>query len=166
MSSEFVFPAVNDDVYLDDCKEAISIYKDAKQVLATFLKSKERLIRLSAAVTFCELGWDWPLETTYSELRQLITNDVSELLKGRRDHRRACVYMPSLCKRDDLKTSLISDENLKILVRRCDIGRIARDEEGTSTDAFHSAQALSMLMKRTSTFLNPVSSYPDSICTS
>ena len=147
----------DDDTCLDTCKDAISNYNNAKQILATFLKSKERLIRLSTAVTYCELGWNWSLETTYAELDPQITDDVSELLKGDRDRRRACTYMPSLCKRKELRAGLISEENLKILVKLCDGGRLVRDEEGTSTVAFHSAQALSLLMKRASTLSSLVS---------
>lgn len=126
---------------------------DAKQILTTFLKSRDRLIRLSTAVTYCELGWDWPLETTYDQLRQQITKDVSELLEGDIHHRRACMYIPSLCKRSDLKAGLITKENLQMLVKFCDRNRIAGDEEGTSV-AFHSAQALLLLTKRASKFFS------------
>ena len=147
----------DDDTYLDDCEAAISNYRDAKQILANFLKSKDRLIRLSTAVTYCELRWDWPSEATYGELCQQITDDISELLKGEKEHRRACMYMPSLCKQTDLKAGLISEENLKILVKLCDGTRIVKDEEGTSTVAFHSAQALSMLIKCASIRINLVS---------
>jgi hypothetical protein len=156
----------DDDTYLDDCEDAISSYRDAKQILATFLKSNNRLIRLSTAVTYCELGWDWPSEMPDGKLHQQITDDVSELLKGDKDHRRACMYMPSLCKQTDLKTGLISEENLKILVKLCDSARIVNDEEGTSTVAFHSAQALSMLMKCASKLSSLVSVCPDDICAS
>lgn len=141
----------DDDTYLDVYKNAISVYQDAKQTLATFLKSKDTAVRLSTAVTYCELEWDWPLETTKGELGQQIMKDVSELLKSDsdKDCRRACMCMPSLCKRTELKGGLISDANLKMLVQFCDNTRIVKHEEGTSTVAFHSAQALSMLMKRT-----------------
>lgn len=156
----------DDDTYLDDCKNAINIYGNAHEVLSAFLKSKNRLIRLSTAVTYCELRWDWPSEMTYVELCQQITDDVSELLKGVEDRRRACMYLPSLCKQTDLKAGLISEENLKMLVQLCDSGRIVKDEEGTSTVAFHSAQALSMLMKCVSTLFNHMPAYPDDFCTS
>ncbi|KAH0833833.1 hypothetical protein J3R83DRAFT_10997 [Lanmaoa asiatica] len=142
-----VFFRADDETYLDIRKNATSIYNNAEQVLATFLKSKDRLIRLSTAVTYCELGWDWPLETTHGELGQQITEDVSELLKSGQDCRRACMYIPSLCKRTDLRAGLMSEENLKMLVQLCDNTRVIKREEGTSTVAFYSAQALSMLMK-------------------
>lgn len=153
-----MFLVACDDTYLDDYKNAISVYQDATHILATFLRRRDKLVRLSTAVIYCEMGWDWPLETTKETakgaLAQQITDDVSELLKSTDDCRRACMWMPSLCKRQDLKAELISDTNLRMLVQFCDNTRIAKHEEGTSTVAFHSAQALSMLMKCTLTLLN------------
>ncbi|KAG8215129.1 hypothetical protein J3R82DRAFT_8591 [Butyriboletus roseoflavus] len=128
-------------------KDAISNYENATQILDTSFKSKDRLIRLSTAVTYCELKWDWPLETTPGERGEQIKRDVSELLKSDQDRRRACIYMPSLCKRTELRDGLMSEENLKLLVQLCDSTCVVKHEEGTSTVAFHSAQALSMLMK-------------------
>lgn len=155
-----------DDTWLDICKDAISNYTNAKQILDAFLKSKDRLIRLSTAVTYCELKWDWPLETTPGERGQQIKEDVSELLKSDKDRRRACMYLPSLCKRAELKEGLLSEENLTMLVQLCDSTCVIQREEGTSTAAFHSAQALSMLMKCASTLFGYVTACPDDVCTS
>lgn len=155
-----------DDAYLDICKDAIRDYGTAKQILDTFLESKDRLIRLSTAVTYCELELDWHLETSHGELGQQITEDVSELLKSNKDCRRACMYLPSLFKRPDLREGLMNEENLKRLVQLCDTTRMNKHEEGTSTEAFHSAQALSMLMKCASTLFSLVFACPDDVCTS
>jgi hypothetical protein len=55
--------------------------------------------------------------------------------------------MQSLCAQTDLTAGLLSEENLKILVELCDSVCILKDEEGPSTVAFHTAQALSIIMK-------------------
>ncbi|KAG6369735.1 hypothetical protein JVT61DRAFT_13604 [Boletus reticuloceps] len=130
----------------DVCKKAISNYKNAKQVLAIHLRSGDRVVRLSTAVTYCELGWDWPLERTYDELGQQVAEDITEMLRGN-GCRRACIYLPSLCKRAELRASLTSEDNLRSLIRLCSNTRFANNQDENFTVAFHSAQALSMLMK-------------------
>lgn len=57
----------------------------------------------------------------------------------------------------------MSEENLKMLVQLCDNTRVVTHEEGTSTVAFHSAQALSMLMKCASILFSSVSACPDGV---
>lgn len=166
VSSYLAYRLVFDtDIHLDVYKKAIDGYQDAKQTLSAFLRRNvDRVVRLSTAATYCELGWGWPLETTQGEL-ELIMSDVSELLKSDRDCRRACMYLPSLCKRTELKAGLINDANLKTLVQLCDTTRIIKHEEGPSAVALHSAQALSMLMKCTSTLFDLARTSVDDICT-
>ncbi|KAG9312369.1 hypothetical protein JVU11DRAFT_6742 [Chiua virens] len=126
-------------------KHAILARPNAKEILADFLENRDRVIRLSTAAIYCELNW--PLEASHGNLVQQVSDDVSELLKNEQHRRRACMYLPSLCKREDWKAGLISEDNLKMLVQFCDNTRIVRNEEGTSTIAFNGAQALAMLMK-------------------
>ncbi|KAF9228171.1 hypothetical protein BS17DRAFT_325375 [Gyrodon lividus] len=131
----------------DVCKHAINAVTGSEETLAAFLRNSNKLVRLSAAVTYCELGWNWPPAMHHS-LSDNITGDIAGMLESRdsRENRRACVSLPSLCKQKDLRTRLVNDKNLRIIIRLCDSARMAKHEEG-STVAFHSAQALSMVMK-------------------
>ncbi|KAF8841639.1 ARM repeat-containing protein [Paxillus ammoniavirescens] len=56
-------------------------------------------------------------------------------------------YATNRSQQHDLKTRLVSQDCLRRIISLCDSGRVAKHEEGTSSVAFHSAQALSMLMK-------------------
>ena len=68
----------------------------------------------------------------------------------------SCFHVYAVSKQTDSRAVLPTKENLKILVKLCDSARIVNDEEGTSTVAFQSARALSIL----------VSAGPDDICAS
>lgn len=116
-----------------------------------FLNNKDKaIVQLSTAATYCELEWEWPLEAD-KELAQQITQGIAELLNSR-ECRQACIYLPSLCKRAELMSRLINDENLKKLVELCNgAARVDKSEEETTGVPFHGAHALSMLMKRAST---------------
>ena len=54
------------------------------------------------------------------------------------------MYIPSLCKTPELRIGLISDENLKILVKLCDSAPSPVTMK-KSTVVFRSARVLSML---------------------
>jgi len=113
-------------------------------------------VRVSAAVTYCEVGWKWPLQSEPDENpreAEHIIQDVNTLLESK-DPRRACMSLPSLCKNTYLRGRLLSESNLRRLLRliatdRTGICYNENEDEGdaSSSIAFHSAQALTSLLE-------------------
>lgn len=116
-------------------------------------------MRISAAVTYCEVGWKWPLQSEHHEKSremERVVQDINTLLTSE-DPRRACMSLPSLCKNTYLKTRLLSEPNLRRLLTliatvatvRTGISYNKSEDEGDSFSsiAFHSAQALAALLE-------------------
>jgi len=113
-------------------------------------------VRISAAVTYCEVGWNWPLQSEYDakprEVEHVI-QDINTLLRSE-DPRRACMSLPSLCKNTYLRGRLLSESNLRrLLTLIIATDRIVpcnkNEDEGVSSSsmAFHGAQALASLLE-------------------
>ncbi|KAI6004737.1 hypothetical protein EDD15DRAFT_1018393 [Pisolithus albus] len=144
----------------DNGREAIARAANAQQTLASLLEHQNDWVRICAAMTYCEIGWEWPLPSDgdMTELKGLerLATDVECPLHDNDKARQlyACISLPSLCKNNWLRKRLLEDRNLRRLVQltnACDAGfnRKKREEEGVSasTVALHSAQALTSLLE-------------------
>lgn len=131
--------------------------ENAEQTLASLLLDDGNdSVRVSAAVTLCEVGWNWPLQSEPDEEpREVehIIQDVNTLLESE-DPRRACMSLPSLCKNAYLRGRLLSESNLRRLLTliaadktgmRCN--ETEDEEDVSSSIALHSAQALASLLE-------------------
>lgn len=144
----------------DNGRKAIAHASNAQQTLASLLDHQNDWIRICAAMTYSEVGWEWPLQfdNAAAELKGLerLAADVESLLhdkdKGQQLH--ACMSLPSLCKNSRLREILLEDRNFRRLIRltnACNTAfdRKQREQEGisASTVALHSAQALTSLLE-------------------
>ncbi|KAI6142286.1 armadillo-type protein [Pisolithus thermaeus] len=143
----------------DNGRKAIAHATNARQTLASLLEHPKDWVRICAAMTYFEVGWEWPLQSndTSAELEGLerLATDVEHPLHDKNKDRQlyACISLPSLCKNSWLRKRLLKDDNLRRLVQltnACKAGcNRKKEEEGVSasTVALHSAQALTSLLE-------------------
>ncbi|KAI6095040.1 hypothetical protein EDD16DRAFT_784486 [Pisolithus croceorrhizus] len=147
----------------DNGRKAIAHATNAQQTLASLLEHPKAWVRICAAMTYFEVGWEWPLQCndTAAEPKGLerLAADVEGPLHDKNKDRQlyACISLPSLCKNSWLRKRLLEDRNLRRLLQltnACKAGynRKKKEEEGVSasTVALHSAQALTSLLEHES----------------
>ncbi|KAI6128000.1 hypothetical protein EV401DRAFT_940961 [Pisolithus croceorrhizus] len=106
----------------DNGRKAISHATNAQQTLATLLEHQKDWVRICAAMTYFEVGWEWPLQSndTAAEPKGLerLATDVERPLHDNDKDRQlyACIPLPSLCKNNWLgrassRTTIFDDSS-------------------------------------------------------
>ncbi|KAI6147644.1 hypothetical protein EDD17DRAFT_1787715 [Pisolithus thermaeus] len=125
----------------DNGRKAISHATNAQQTLATLLEHQKDWVRICAAMTYFEVGWEWPLQSndTAAEPKGLerLATDVERPLHDN--------------DKDRQLEGLLKDHNLRRLIQLTKAGSNGkRWEEGgvsASTVALYSSHALASLLK-------------------